>query len=191
VVLPFDTTGLSEEWGLEHLSVLSEELSMLDLFRLVPFEKTWPQLGGTVQRPKEGCIDDVACASKLGRAYKAGYLLHLLAEKSVEGITLTMKLIEVRTGRQIGKASDYASMESTDQARAIRWLVRMVCSPLLAPTGQEKGKLRLVGELSGAEIFINGKRVEPASEGFTLTAGALDVVVRKKKITFLFTRWWC
>ncbi len=180
-VLPFDTVGLSDEWGLEHLSVLSEELAGLEIFQLLPMEKFWPQLGGATEKLKEGCLEDVACVNKTGKKMKVDYFVHLLAEKTVEGITFTMRLMEVRTGRQVRKVSDFATGESSDQARAIRWLIRMVCSPLIAPAGSENGKLLLSGDLAGAEIFINGKRFEPSPEALSVEAGSLDVVVRRKE----------
>jgi hypothetical protein len=92
-----------------------------------------------------------------------------------------MQAVDVRSGKQIRKETEFASDDPSDQARAARWLARKVSSPMITTLAKGKGKLQVDCDQTGAELYLNGKSFgNRTGKSFKVGSGVFDVMVKKE-----------
>ena len=182
-LLPVETEGLAEDWGGDLLGIMAAEIRAMDLFDLAPAVETKTKMDGlrTGKLLTRNCLYETACVRLVGKKLDVAAFYHLHAAKTLDGITLTMRILDGNTGKEIRKASDFAGKDPKDLDRAVRWLTRTVSSPLITSLASEKGELHIRCSQPDAEVFINGKRFgKTTGKNFKVSAGAFDLVVQKK-----------
>jgi len=181
LLLPVRVVDMGRQRLEQLLPVVKQELDSLGIFTVVDANGDNELAQRANKLLKKSCLRDVICTRQVAVAFSADVLLAIHAEQSVQGITFTMSTLDGSTGRQVRQASDFASAQDEDQQRAMRWLTRMVASPILTVLGRERGNLEIACEAGGAVVFLNGKRFElNKQKKFRLAPGAFDVVVQAK-----------
>ncbi len=182
-LLPVETEGLDKDWGGNLLGIMAAEIRAMDLFDLAPAVETKSKMAGlkTGKLLTKNCLYETACVRLIGKKLAVAAFYHLHAAKTLDGITLTMRVLDGNTGKEIRKVSDFAGKDPKDLERAVRWLTRTVSSPLITSLASEKGELHIRCNQPDAEVFINGKRFgKTTGKNFKVSAGAFDLVVQKK-----------
>jgi len=182
-LLPVETEGLSSNWGEKPIEIMAGEIRAMNLFALEPVTETKSKIS-ELEKSKlfgKNCLYETTCIRLTGKKLAVSAFYHLHAAKTLDGITLTMRVLDGNTGKEIRKASDFAGKDPVDLERAVRWLTRTVSSPLITSLASQKGELRIRCGQPEAEVFINGKRFgKTTGKSFKVSAGAFDLVVQKK-----------
>jgi hypothetical protein len=161
------------------------ELADIGVFTVVPEKKT-KAVFDLLQKRKvivPGCVEKKKCALAAGKAVGAKLIYHLGVTKGTDGVELTMRALDVKTGKEVRKVTEMALDEAADQERATRWLVRKVSSPMIGTLykGASKGKLEVACSQPDAELVLNGKPFgKKTGKGFKVSAGVFDIVVQKE-----------
>ncbi|HUU02646.1 MAG TPA: PEGA domain-containing protein [Myxococcota bacterium] len=182
-LLPVETEGLDKDWGGSILEIMAAEIRAMELFDLAPAAETKSEMAEMKKNKlfTKNCLYETTCIRLVGKKLAVAAFYHLHAAKTLDGITLTMRVLDGNTGKEIRKASDFAGSDPKDLERAVRWLTRTVSSPLITSLASEKGELHIRCGLPDAEVFINGKRFgKTTGKNFKVSAGAFDLVVQKK-----------
>ncbi len=107
------------------------------------------------------------------------FSLHLA--KSGEGVSITVRTLDVRSGKQIREAVEQASFDEDEVKRATRWAVLKASSPIMTSLLKGKGKLQVSCEEADAELLLNGKSFgKRTNKSFKVGTGVFDIQVKKK-----------
>lgn len=185
-LLPIENEGLGEGWGGNLVEIIVQEIRGIGLFKLEPPEQTKSKVEQlkSAKILTKNCLYQTTCVRLVGKKLVVAAFYHLHAARTVDGITLTMRVLDGNTGKGIRQAADFASKDPKDLERAVRWLTRMVSSPLITSLATAKGELHIKCDQPDAEVFINGQRFgKTTGKNFKVSAGAFDLVVQKKGYT--------
>jgi hypothetical protein len=112
---------------------------------------------------------------------RAKVLFHTQLAKAAEGVTVTVRTLDVRSGKEIRKAVEHTSGEMDDVARAARWAARKVSSPMITTLRRGKGRLEIRSQEKGADLVLNGKNFgKRTNKSFKVSAGVFDIRVEKQ-----------
>jgi hypothetical protein len=182
-LLPVGVKGLPPETAKALGAVVLKELGELGVFEAVPGKNLSDAIKALKAKKVygKGCEDKKACMQAVGRGAKANVLFHLRVAKAQEGVTLTMKAFDVKSGKEVRKGTEFATEDSADLERAARWVTRKVSSPFITQLAKGKGKLQIDCAEGGADLYVNGKSFgKKAGTGFKVSSGVFDVVVKKE-----------
>ncbi len=187
LVLPLKAKGLQPEQARKlgkHLGVtMVRELRELGVFRVLVGRRVSKRLKRLKRKNVlvKGCDDKPRCVRRVGRAMRAKVLFHTQLAKAAEGVTVTVRTLDTRSGKEIRKAVEHTSGELDDVARAARWAARKVSSPMISSLRRGKGRLEIRSQEEGADLVLNGKNFgKRTNKSFKVGAGVFDVRVEKQ-----------
>lgn len=187
LVLPLKAKGLQPERARElgkHLGVtMVRELRELGVFRVLVGRRVSKRLHRLKRKNVlvKDCDDKPRCVRRVGRAMRAKVLFHTQLAKAAEGVTVTVRTLDTRSGKEIRKAVEHTSGELDDVARAARWAARKVSSPMITTLRRGKGRLEIRSQEKGADLVLNGKNFgKRTNKSFKVGAGVFDVRVEKQ-----------
>jgi hypothetical protein len=162
--------------------VVFKELREIGIFRVVPGRVTW----NTVKRLRKrrvfvpDCPDQPRCIRAVGRGLRAKVVYTLYVAKADEGVTLSMRTFDVKSGKEVRQGSEHASEDPEDLARAARWVTRRVSSPMISTLAKGKGRLQVNSSEEGADLYLNGKSFgKRTGKSFKVGSGVFDIEVKK------------
>ena len=186
LVLPLQVKGLDRETarrvGQTFGKTLVSELRSLGLFNLLLGKKVSASL--KLLKKKKVLVKDChikrKCIRSLGKNFKAKILFHMQVAKAKDGITLTVRALDTRSGKEVRKAVEFTTGEAEDVKRAAQWAGRKVASPMISTLLKGKGRLKVGCSEGGANLFLNGKSFgKRTNRSFKVGAGVFDIQVKK------------
>ena len=182
-LLPISVKDMPPELAKKLGATVLEELGALKVFEVIPGKTLSASLDGLRKKKvyAKGCEEKKACMQAVGKAVKAGVLLHLQVARAQEGVTLTMRLFDVRTAKEVRKGTEFGSEDPADLERAVRWITRKVSSPILSTILPGKAKLQIDCEEGGADLYVNGKSFgKKTGTSLKVSSGVFDLLVKKE-----------
>lgn len=182
-LLPISVKDLPPEVAKKLGATVLEELGALRVFEVIP-GKTLSASLEPLRKKKiyaKGCEEKKACMQAVGKAVKAGVLLHLQVARAQEGVTLTMRLFDVRSAREVRKGTEFGTEDPADLERAARWITRKVSSPIVSTIMPGKAKIQIDCEEGGADLYVNGKSFgKKTGTSLKVSSGVFDLLVKKE-----------
>jgi hypothetical protein len=187
LVLPLKARGLDRQaastLGKRMGAALVREMKDLGVIRLLMGKDVSTKLkqlkAKKVMVPK--CLSDRRCIRAVGNSFKAKVIFHMRLAKAEGGVSVTLRSFDVRSGKEVRKVVELASMEPDDVERAARWAARKVASPVITTLLKGKGRLEVACDQEGADLFLNGKSFgKRTNKSFKVGAGVFDVQVKKE-----------
>jgi len=182
-LLPISAKEMPPEVAKKLGAIVLEELGALKVFEVIP-GKTLSASLDELRKKKvyaKGCEEKKACMAAVGKAVRAGVLVHLQVARAQEGVTLTMRLFDVRTSREVRKGTEFGTEDPADLERATRWITRKVSSPILSTLMPGKAKIQIDCQEGGADLYVNGKSFgKKTGASLKVSSGVFDLVVKKE-----------
>ncbi|MBN2498554.1 MAG: PEGA domain-containing protein [Deltaproteobacteria bacterium] len=188
MILPVQVKGLSADrartLGKDLGKSMIHELQDIGIFRVLADKRSVAKLR-QLRKKKiyvRDCHAKRGCLRKVGRSLNAKVVYHMQVAKAREGVTVTMRTFDVRSGKEVRKA--VARMDTDDPVkleRQSRWLARKVSSPMITTLLKGKGRLKIDCQEGGADLFINGKSFgKKTNRSFKVSSGVFDIKVKKE-----------
>ncbi len=181
-ILPVEVKGLDASLGASITETVTSQLDKTGVLK-VPTTKSSVDVFNQLQKRKtqlETCSTRPWCIQTVAKAFNAKVIYHVMATKAQAGVTLTMRIFDAKTGKEMRKAAEFATEDIADIQRAARWASLSVSSPVVSSLINGKGKLLVECSESGSDLTINGKSFgKKTGKGFKVSAGVFDVNVRK------------
>jgi hypothetical protein len=181
-ILPVEIKGLDPSVGPNIDGAVASQLEKVGILK-VPTTKGAADAFGQLQKkkiPLENCSNRPLCIQAVAKAFKAKVVYHVMAAKAQAGVTLTARIFEAKTGKEMRKAVEFATLDVSEIERAARWASLIVSSPIVSSLIKGKGKLLVECPEGGSDLSINGKSFgKKTGKSFKVSAGVFDVVVRK------------
>jgi hypothetical protein len=182
-ILPVQVKGVEVVTGNKLGTAVFRELRAIGVFRFISPKQT-ARVVRVLKRKKiftPDCTDKPKCVRIVGRRLKAKVIYSLLVSKAEEGVTLSMRTFDVKSGKEVRKHSEFATEDLEDMERAVKWSTRMVSGPMVTTLAKGKGKLRINCEASGADLYLNGKNFgKRTGKSFKVSSGVFDIMVKKQ-----------
>jgi hypothetical protein len=186
LVLPLQVKGLDRDTakrvGQTFGKTLVGELKSLGLFKLLMGKKVSRSLKRLKKKKilVKGCHTKRRCIRSIGKNFKAKILFHMQVAKAKDGITLTVRALDVRSGKALRKAVEFTNGETEDVKRAALWAGRKVASPMISTLLKGKGRLKVSCSEGGADLYLNGRSFgKRTNKSFKVGAGVFDIKVKK------------
>ncbi|MBW2701484.1 MAG: PEGA domain-containing protein [Deltaproteobacteria bacterium] len=186
ILLPVKVKGLSREQAVSLAKLLGKtmfnELREIGVFKVLKAKKTLRKL----KKKKvytSSCYKERKCLRKVGRAVRAKVIYHMHLQKQDDGVMVTLRTFDVKSGKELRKATSVTSGEGAEVEREARWMARKVSGPMITTVLRKKGKgkFKVVGDEGDAELIVNGKSYgKRMNKSFKVSPGVFDVVVRKE-----------
>lgn len=182
-VLPVQTRDLPSDVAAayrESVESVVHEVGVLELLdpKLVAARIDALQ-GENVYRP--GCIEQMECVKRTGERLEADLLVHLEADKSIDGVRLTVRSFQAATGSPLEKEAGFSGLDLDEAGRVLRKLTLKALAAVIKERSRSTGKLVVESPQKDAELLINGKPFgKMMGKRFTVAAGVFEVLVRRE-----------
>jgi len=187
MVLPLKVRGLDAQQarslGKRVGAAVVTELKDLGIFKLLIGKQVSAKLKRLKQKRVmvKDCDTKRKCVRAVGRNLGAKVLFHIQLAKAQEGITVTIRTLDVRSGKEVRKEVQFTTGEPADVDRAARWAARKVSSPMISTLLKGKGHLEIQASEQGADLYLNGKNFgKRTGKSFKVGSGVFDIQVKKE-----------
>jgi PEGA domain. len=181
-ILPVEVKGLDPSLGTSIGGAVASQLEKTGVLK-VPTTKAATDTFNQLQKRKtqlETCSNRPWCIQTVAKAFNAKVVYYATAAKAQDGVTLTMRIFDAKTGKEMRKAVEFSTEDVSEIERAARWASLTVSSPVISSLTKGKGKLLVECSEGGSDLSINGKSFgKKTGKSFKVSAGVFDVTVRK------------
>jgi hypothetical protein len=182
-ILPTEVQGVPAKLGIRLQAVISRELKAIGVFKVVPGKSAWKKIKRLIRKKvfKKGCTENPRCVKTVGRNLRVKVLYRLKVTKAEAGVTVSLRALDVKSGKEIRESSESAINDPKDIDRAVRWVSRKVSSPMITTLAKGKGKLQIDCTEEGADLYLNGKSFgKRTGKSFKVSSGVFDIQVKKE-----------
>ncbi len=186
LVLPLKVRGLplkqARSMGKIVAKTMISELKQLHFLRLVAGKAVSRKLKKLKKKKilVKNCHADRKCIRSVGRRFKVKVIFSLHLTKADNGVSIAVRAMDVRSGKQIREAIEFSAGGDDDVKRATRWAVLKASSPIMTSLLKGKGRLEVRCSEDDALLYLNGKSFGArTNKSFKVGAGVFDIQVKK------------